>query len=171
MAKKRKRFLGRMQMKLFWITVVLSIAFLALVIRIWYINKKDGKRYEKIVLAQQSYDSIEIPYRRGDILDRNGTQLATSEKVYNLIIEPKNILQDDKVKKATISALTKYFDLTEAQIEEALSDKSSLYKKMLKKLTYEQVKPFNDFVATKDGKNVKGVWFEDEYQRYYPYLW
>ena len=169
MAKKRKRFLGRMQMKLFWITVVLSIAFLALVIRIWYINKKDGKRYEKIVLAQQSYDSIEIPYRRGDILDRNGTQLATSEKVYNLIIEPKNILQDDKVKKATISALTKYFDITEQEINDALSDKSSLYKKMLKKLSYDQVKPFNEFIATKDGKNVKGVWFEDEYQRYYPY--
>lgn len=169
MAKKRKRFLGRMQMKLFWITVVLSIAFLALVIRIWYINNKDGKRYEKIVLAQQSYDSIEIPYRRGDILDRNGTQLATSEKVYNLIIEPKNILQDDKVKTATISALTKYFDITEQEINDALSDKSSLYKKMLKKLSYDQVKPFNDFIATKDGKNVKGVWFEDEYQRYYPY--
>lgn len=169
MAKKRKRFLGRMQMKLFWITVVLSIAFLALVIRIWYINKKDGKRYEKIVLAQQSYDSIEIPYRRGDILDRNGTQLATSEKVYNLIIEPKNILQDDKVKKTTISALTKYFDITEQEIDDALSDKSSLYKKMLKKLSYDQVKPFNEFIATKDGKNVKGVWFEDEYQRYYPY--
>lgn len=169
MAKKRKRFLGRMQMKLFWITVVLSIAFLALVIRIWYINNKDGKRYEKIVLAQQSYDSIEIPYRRGDILDRNGTQLATSEKVYNLIIEPKNILQDDKVKKATISALTKYFDITEQEIDDALSDKSSLYKKMLKKLSYDQVKPFNEFIATKDGKNVKGVWFEEEYQRYYPY--
>lgn len=169
MAKKRKRFLGRMQKKLFWVTALLTCGFIALIVRIWYINDKDGKRYEKIVLAQQSYDSIEIPYRRGDILDRNGTQLATSEKVYNLIIEPKNILQDDKVKKATISALTKYFDLTEAQIEEALSDKSSLYKKMLKKLTYEQVKPFNDFVATKDGKNVKGVWFEDEYQRYYPY--
>lgn len=169
MAKKRKRFLGRMQKKLFWVTAILTCGFVALIVRIWYINDKDGKRYEKIVLAQQSYDSIEIPYRRGDILDRNGTQLATSEKVYNLIIEPKNILQDDKVKKATISALTKYFDLTETQIEEALSDKSSLYKKMLKKLTYEQVKPFNDFVATKDGKNVKGVWFEDEYQRYYPY--
>ena len=40
---------------------------------------------------------------------------------------------------------------------------------MLKKLSYDQVKPFNEFIATKDGKNVKGVWFEDEYQRYYPY--
>ena len=116
MAKKRKRFLGRMQKKLFWVTAILTCGFVALIVRIWYINDKDGKRYEKIVLAQQSYDSIEIPYRRGDILDRNGTQLATSEKVYNLIIEPKNILQDDKVKKATISALTKYFDITEQEI-------------------------------------------------------
>ncbi|MGN0155462.1 MAG: peptidoglycan D,D-transpeptidase FtsI family protein [Lachnospiraceae bacterium] len=169
MAKKRKRFLARMQNKLFVIAIIFTLLFLLLVGRIWYINMKDGKRYEKIVLAQQSYDSIEIPYRRGDILDRNGTQLATSEKVYNLIIEPKNILQSDEVKAATIAALKKYFNLTDDQINEALEDNSSLYKKMLKKLSYEQVKPFNDFLASDDGKNVKGVWFEDEYERYYPY--
>lgn len=169
MAKKRRRFLARMQTKLVVMVVVFTLAFGGLIVRMVYINAKDGKRYEKIVLAQQSYDSIEIPYRRGDILDRNGTQLATSEKVYNLILEPKNVLQNDDVKKATIKALIKYFDLTEDEIEEALEDKSSLYKKMLKKLSYEKVKPFNDFLATKEGKNVKGVWFEDEYERLYPY--
>ncbi|MBQ9983625.1 MAG: penicillin-binding protein 2 [Lachnospiraceae bacterium] len=169
MAKGKRRFLVRMKNKLLVITAIFLLAFLALVGRLIYINVKDGKRYEKIVLAQQSYDSIEIPYRRGDILDRNGTQLATSEKVYNLIIEPKNILQSDEVKDATVAALTKYFDLSESEIEKALEDSTSLYKKMLKKLDYEQVQPFNDFVATKDGKNVKGVWFEEEYERYYPY--
>lgn len=169
MAKKRKRFLARMQNKLFVVIVIFTVIFVALIARILYINAKDGKRYEKIVLAQQSYDSIEIPYRRGDILDRNGTQLATSEKVYNLIIEPKNILQNDDVKKATIKALLQYFDITEAELNKALEDNNSLYKKMLKKLSYEQVKPFQDFIATDDGKNVKGVWFEDEYERYYPY--
>lgn len=169
MAKKRKRFLQRMKNKLLAIAVILFVGFLVIVGRMIYINAKDGKRYEKIVLTQQSYDSIEIPYRRGDILDRNGTQLATSEKVYNLIIEPKNILQSDEVKKATVAALTKYFDLKENEIEEALEDDTSLYKKMLKKISYEQVQPFNEFVATNDGKNVKGVWFEEEYQRYYPY--
>lgn len=169
MAKKRKRFLARMQKKLLAIVVLFTVMFVVLVGRIWYINKKDGKRYEKIVLAQQSYDSIEIPYRRGDILDRTGTQLATSEKVYNLIIEPKNILQNDKVKKDTLSALKEYFNISEKEMEEALSDKTSLYKKMLKKLPYEKVKPFQDFLATKQAKNVKGVWFEDEYERHYPY--
>ncbi len=169
MARKKKRFLQRMKNKLLVIAVFLFVGFLVLVGRMIYINAKDGKRYEKIVLAQQSYDSIEIPYRRGDILDRNGTQLATSEKVYNLIMEPKNILQSDEVKVATVDALTKYFDLKEKDIEEALADDTSLYKKMLKKLSYEQVQPFNEFVATKDGKNVKGVWFEEEYERSYPY--
>lgn len=169
MAKKRKRFLVRMQKKLFFVMIIFTLMFAYLVGRIWYINHKDGKRYEKIVLAQQSYDSIEIPYRRGDILDRTGTQLATSEKVYNLIIEPKNILQNDEVKADTVAALKKYFKLSEQDIEKALEDKASLYKKMLKKLQYEEVKPFQDFLETDEAKNVKGIWFEDEYERFYPY--
>lgn len=169
MAKKRKKFLARMQNRLFWETVIITIVFLCLIVRIFCINVKDGKQYEKNVLAQQKYDSIEIPYRRGDVLDRNGTQLATSKKVYNLIIEPKNITQKDKIRKETSEALIKYFKLTEDEIEEALEDDSSLYKVMLKKLPYEEVKPFNDFLATKEAKNVKGVWFEEEYERYYPY--
>lgn len=169
MAKKRKRFLARMQTKLFIVITLLTLFFVFLIGRLIYINAKDGKRYEKTVLAQQSYDSIEIPYRRGDILDRNGTQLATSEKVYNLILEPKNVLQSDEVKTATIKALTKYFELTEEDINKALEDETSLYKKMLKKLTYDQVSPFNEFLSTDEAKNVKGVWFEDEYERYYPY--
>ncbi len=169
MARRRKRFLQRMKNKLLFVAGCVLVGFLILIGRMIYINAKDGKRYEKIVLAQQSYDSIEIPYRRGDILDRNGTQLATSEKVYNLIIEPKNILQSDEVKEATLDALTKYFDLKEKDIKEALEDDTSLYKKMLKKLPYEKVQPFQEFIATKEGRKVKGVWFEEEYERYYPY--
>lgn len=169
MAKKRKRFLARMQTKLFVIVILFTLVFLFLIGRLIYINAKDGKRYEKTVLAQQSYDSIEIPYRRGDILDRNGTQLATSEKVYNLILEPKNVLQSDEVKTATVKALTKYFELTEEEINKALEDETSLYKKIKDKLTYDQVSPFNEFLTTDEAKNVKGVWFEDEYERYYPY--
>ena len=169
MAKKRKRFLKRMQGKLLFVIGLFMLFFLALVVRIGWINIKDGKEYEKEVLKQQSYDSIEIPYRRGDILDCNGTQLATCEKVYNLIIEPKNILQSDKVKEATVNALKKYFELQDDVLNEALSDSSSLYKMMLKKLSYDKVKPFNEFLLTDEAEDVKGVWFEEEYERYYPY--
>lgn len=171
MAKKRKRFLRRMQTKLIVMVVIFTLCFAGLIGRMIHINAKDGKRYEKTVLAQQSYDSIEIPYRRGDILDRNGTQLATSEKVYNLIMEPKNVLQSDEVKDATVAALKEYFQISQSDIDKALEDTTSLYKKMLKKLTYDKVKPFTDFLASdaKEAKNVKGIWFEDEYERFYPY--
>lgn len=171
MAKKRRRFLARMQLKLFWMVILFTLCFAILIARMISINAKDGKRYEKTVLAQQSYDSIEIPYRRGDILDRNGTQLATSEKVYNLIMEPKNVLQSNDVKDATIAALKEYFQISQTDIDKALEDTTSLYKKMLKKLTYDQIKPFNDYLASddKEAKNVKGIWFEDEYERFYPY--
>ena len=53
---------------------------------------KKEYEYTQVVLNQHSsYDSRTIPYRRGDIVDRNGTYLATSEKVYNLIIDPNQI--------------------------------------------------------------------------------
>ena len=35
------------------------------------------------------------PIRRGDIVDRNGTKLATSERVYNVILDVKAMLSDD----------------------------------------------------------------------------
>ncbi len=169
MAKNRKRFLSRMKSKLFVMMILITLGYLVLIVNIYLINKRDGKKYEKIVLAQQSYDSIEIPYRRGDILDRNGTQLATSEKVYNLIMEPKNVLQSDEVKKATSEALVKYFHLDQKTIDQALEDSGSLYKKMLQELTYDEIAPFQEFLATEEAEAVKGIWFEDQYKRYYPH--
>lgn len=54
-----------------------------------YISLAKGQEYQEEVLDQKTYDSLDIPFERGDIVDRNGNILATSEKVYNLILEPK----------------------------------------------------------------------------------
>lgn len=56
------------------------------------------------------YASRTIPYRRGDIVDRNGTYLATSEKVYNLILDPSQIMdKPDYYLEPTIQALVDVF--------------------------------------------------------------
>ena len=167
--KKKKILLQRMRVKLIWVFLIFMIGFISLMVRIGYINKNDGREYEKIVLAQQRYDSIALPYRRGEILDRNGTPLATSEKVYNLILEPKNICRNEKTKEATVNALLKYFDTTKEEVEERLNDSSSLYQILLKKLEYQQVEPFHEFLKTKEAKDVVGIWFEEEYKRHYPH--
>lgn len=178
--KVKKKFLHRMKIKLTVMCGIVLVGFIVILTRLVYIEQVKGEEYGERVLSQQRYDSIDIPYRRGDILDRNGTELATSKKVYNLVIEPKIILDegektikledDSKVtkKEITINALKTYFGLTDEEISVALEDSESFYKIMRKKLPYETVEPYNEYLETKEGAGVVGVWLEDEYQRYYP---
>lgn len=170
MAKKRKKrhFLAKMKKRLLVVLGAFLAVFVVLAIRLIIINIKKGAEYEQQVLAQQSYSSTIIPYKRGDILDANGTVLATSEKVYNLILEPKNILEKEEYKTTTEAALKQYFSITDEELSQFLADESSYYVVARKKLDYDTVKAFEDFCDTDDGKNVKGVYFEEEYKRVYP---
>lgn len=164
--KVKKKFLHRMKIKLTVMCGIVLVGFIVILCRLVYIEQIKGADYEKRVLSQQRYDSLSIPYRRGDILDRNGMELATSTKVYNLIIEPKIILAEgDKEvvleneetitkKELVIRTLKTYFGLSDEEINTALADENSLYKIMAKKLSYETVSPFNEYLETSDRKSV-----------------
>lgn len=86
---KKRKMTGTMKKKLAGLFVLILLAFVFLIIGITIINAKSGDKYTKQVLAQsqQQYDSTTIPYKRGDILDRSGNILATSIKVYNVILD------------------------------------------------------------------------------------
>ena len=166
--RKSHKFLSRMKKRLLVVIVIALAAFVVLVGRILKINMTQGKEYEQKVLAQQGYSSVVIPYKRGDIVDSNGTILATSKKVYNIILEPKNILEKDKYYTATTNALKQYFGFTDSELADALSDPNSYYKVTKKKQDYELVKEFQEFCKTDEGSDVRGVYFEEEYLRVYP---
>ena len=89
--KKVKKFKKRMKIKQMYVFVVIILALAILGIRVSIINYKSEDDYTKLVLEQQQESSTTIPFKRGDILDRNGNVLATSIKVYNLILDPKVI--------------------------------------------------------------------------------
>ena len=95
--KKNYKFLSRMKKRLLVVIGVALAAFVVLTVNIIKINVEDGSVYEQKVLSQQGYSSTTIPYKRGDIIDSNGTVLATSKKVYNIILEPKNIFENSPV--------------------------------------------------------------------------
>ena len=82
-----KRIFTRfMQEKLAVTFLVTMLALFGLVVVLYQMIEENNEDYTQIVLRQHSsYDSRTLPYRRGDIVDRNGTYLATSEMVYNLI--------------------------------------------------------------------------------------
>ena len=171
--KKEKKFLRRMQSRLLVAFCAIVVLFIGLIGRIWFLTEKDGERYAKRVLSQQTYVSNEIPYQRGDIVDRNQTKLATSTAVYNLIIAPKTILEAKSTEKnvnckeVTIQSLAQYFDVTEEELNKILEEKpNSQYTIVLKELDYDTVTAFEEI--QENNKNIVGVWFEKKYKRKYP---
>ena len=105
--KKAKKFASYMQSELMIVFIVILLITAVMIGRVTYINRKDGERYEKRVLSQQSYVSSTVAYRRGSIVDRNGTVLASSDLVYNLILdavillEKEESLKDEKYEDGT----------------------------------------------------------------------
>lgn len=169
-AKKIPTLLRRMKIKLFWVYFLFLVGFLVVIGRLFYFSMEKGKDYEKRVLSQQKYSSVTIPYKRGDIVDRKGTVLAKSERVYNLILEPANILKDKKQREATVSALVKYLGYEQSELDQLIdSNSKSYYVIVEKELEYDKVKPYKEYLETKEGKKVTGVWFEEDYKRKYPY--
>lgn len=169
--KRKKAMLRRVHKKISVAFIGAVCLMLLLVIQILRINNNRGDEYAKAVLDHQAYTSSTISSKRGQIIDRNGTVMAYSEKVYNLILDPKLMLSDDKFKAPTVEALTKCFDISNDEIEEVLSQKKdSHYEKIRTNLTSDQIKEFKALLDdTKNNPYIKGVWFEDAYIRKYPF--
>lgn len=167
----RKKFPKFMQKKLVILYVGIILAFAGLVVRITYINASSGEEYTKIVLDQQQYDSRVIPYKRGDIVDRNGTKLATSERVYNVVLDVKAMLSDEDYVEPTKQVLKDCFGIEEETVDSLIEDSpDSRYSVLVKGIDYETAQKFNEI--DEDDENypdVQGIWLEDDYQRTYPY--
>jgi stage V sporulation protein D (sporulation-specific penicillin-binding protein) len=173
MAKKRRktllRFPKHMQKKLIVMFTIVALMLIGLIGRLMYIEYTSGEKYEKKVLSQQEYDSQTIPYQRGDIVDTNGTVLATSIAVYNVILDCSVLTSDEDYLEPTIEALLTCFpDLTEDELYGYVRERSdSKYIVLKKKASYDEIQPFVEMQT--DNSDISGVWFEKEYQREYPY--
>nr|WP_330409988.1 penicillin-binding transpeptidase domain-containing protein [Faecalimonas umbilicata] len=160
-----------MQKKLVLLFSLVVLAFAILIGRIIQINAMNGEKYTKVVLDQQQYDSRVIPFRRGDIVDRNGTKLATSERVYNVILDVKAMLEKDEYQEPTIKVLKDCFGIAEEDVEELVeSSPESRYNILLKGVDYNTAKEFEAIDEDEEKHpNVKGIWLEEDYVRKYPY--
>ena len=169
--EQKNKFNYKMQTKLAVLFLIVMLAFIGLSIRLIYINKENGEDYKKQVLSQQEYDSIVLPFKRGDILDAKGTKLAYSEKVYNLVVDSKLIRQDEEALEPTMKALSSCFDINESEVRQFIAENpDNQYYVVLKRLTYDEIAPFLELQNDKkNNPHIKGIWFEEEYKRIYPY--
>ena len=154
---------------------MILVAFGFLGIRLFIINRDNGDKYKKRVLSQQSYDSVTIPAKRGDIVDRNNTKLAVSQKVYNVCIDSKTLNKDEGAAiEGTITALYSTpveFSYTKDELRAyILANPDSQYRIIAKKQSYENVSEIMNMVNNPDMyPDFTGVWLEDTYIRQYPY--
>lgn len=179
-ARKKRRMVPKlnrkMKKKLLLLFGIITCAFVGLVFRLMYIEYTSGDTYTKKVLSLQSYDSVKLPFQRGNIVDKNGTILATSVAVYNVILDCSVMTSKDEYVEPTINALTQCFsDLDRDKLEDyAQNSKDNKYIVLKEKLSYDDIQPFVemqdavDDSGNKVNPNIKGVWFETEYQRKYP---
>ncbi len=166
-----------MRKKLVILFVMVLLAFVVLGVRLVLINTQKGDEYTHTVLSQRHYDSITLPYQRGSIVDSKGTTLAVSKKVYNVILDVSvmNYYENrtEGTVVATLNALQTCFGLSSQEMAGYVAQNpESKYYVLKKQLDYEEIQPFLTMVeeaaASDELTDIKGVWFEEEYLRYYP---
>ncbi len=188
MSTRRDSHSGKMNItmkkKLAGLFIFVVLALICLLIRITFINLVKGGKYTRQVLAssQAQYSSTAMAYKRGDILDRNGAVLATSEKRYNVILDCYVVNSDEKYIDPTVHALGEYMQLDEGQIRVLLADektRNSRYQIIKRGITVEEKQAFDKYKsassdtslsesARAERSNTRGIWFEEEYIRTYP---
>ena len=177
-AEKVRKISKYVYNKLVFIFIMIVLALFFLSLKIYNIQSNNSVNYSQKILSQQRYDSRDIPFRRGEILDRNGNLLATSNKVYNLIIDPSQINTDAaNYMEPTLDALNEIFSYDKEELRTLITEKAdSRYIRYAKGLSYEQKTIFEekkqqvkkDNQANKSKQRITGVWFEEAYSRVYP---
>ena len=170
-----QKFTSKMQKKLAVLFLIILVAFITLGARLIIISRDNGEQYKRQVLSQQEYDSIVLPAKRGEIVDCNGTKIAVSQKVYNVVIDSKTLnSKDGQYLEPTIKALYSTdidFNYTEEEMRKYIRENpSSQYRVVAKKQEYEVISPLMEALNNSaEHPNLKGVWLENTYQREYPY--
>ncbi|MCQ2522121.1 MAG: cell division protein FtsI [Lachnospiraceae bacterium] len=170
--KYSERLQNYMVMKLNVFAIVVLILFVVLTARLLKITSEKGEQYKKQVLSQQKYDSKIIPYQRGSILDRNGTLLAYSEQVYNIILD-SSMFKSEKGQEElepTLAALRDCFGLDIADVRNFIVNNPDSKYHILKKRVTQDVKDSYELLRDAEESQItrNGIWFESEFKRFYP---
>ncbi|MDO4941363.1 MAG: penicillin-binding protein 2 [Lachnospiraceae bacterium] len=177
--KPYRRITGVMGARLIFVMAFLLIVLFVIMGRLIYLGIFKQESYKKTVLAQQQYMNTEISYKRGDILDAKGNVLATSRKLYKVVLEPKNIIGKRTKKngaevkteneKLITKALIKYLGVSSADVSKALSNSDSYYYDTLcERKTEEEIQGLKAYLKSEEGEDLNGIWLDESYERIYP---
>ena len=188
--EKKKRLMSQINLRVWFLLLLILGALVILGGRVLTKSLSTQEEYEIKALDQLNYSSTIKVAMPGDILDANLSPVSTSYRVYILILDPKVILATEEIYEGsldkTIELVAEVFDLDESSVRsEIMANTGSSYLRYGKKtiVTENQRTEFlkqqelvNNPPEAESGEEkpvskakVKGVWFEEEPRRYYPY--
>lgn len=125
----------------------------------------DHDFYSQKALAQQTIDTS-ISAKRGSILDRNGKVLAQSATVWDIILDPSAIDENDDATRILVA--TKLSEILGVEYEDvfAKTKKTNKYERIKRQVEKADTDLVKAFIAE---NKIKCISFEENTKRYYPY--
>ena len=152
-------FFNEIHTRIRYVFLVVAIVLIIAIAKVFYIQVF---AYDKLSTLAESLWSRELPISadRGEIVDRNGTLLATNITTTSLVVIPNQIVdKEDAAKKLSDILSSDYDDMLEH-----LSKKTSIERVHPegRQLDYETAEKI-------DALKIDGVYLVKESKRYYPY--
>jgi stage V sporulation protein D (sporulation-specific penicillin-binding protein) len=155
--KKFKTFynLHSLQKRFLVSIIVVLTLFLALVVRLFYIQIINGKHLQ-ILAAEEWLRDLPLSSRRGEIYDCNGVSLATTITTYDVYVRARNVVDSVGLASALSEKLGVDFDTAHKKV----TNKS--FSEILIKMQVDET-------TAKDLTKFKGVYLSQNVKRVYPY--
>jgi stage V sporulation protein D (sporulation-specific penicillin-binding protein) len=155
--------------RLFFTAIGISVLFIGLIGRLIYLMGFEGVDFKLIALKRQT-KTIEIAPQRGNIVDRNGSELATSLKVYRIDVDLsvlKSHIENAELSEAVVTeGLAAALGIDNTEMKKIMDSRDSngeplqfvSLKRMAEKDTVDKVKALK----------LKGIIISDDVKRFYP---
>jgi len=164
--------------------------FIPLFWKLWDIAIVHHEDYQQKATSQQTMD-LSVSASRGNIYDRNGNVMAMSATVYDLILSPRDLVQDEAPKKeftdkegvfdeaAWSAAVTQAQedmirdlmilipDLDQTRVESQVRDTTKAYKEIKTKIEEEEAQAIRSYIV--ENKTSHYLYLISGTRRYYPY--
>lgn len=162
----------KMKRHLFYLFILFILSLILLEGKVASINVKEKQTFQTSVLSQhvsKETSTETIPAKRGSIIDRNGTVLAESVLVYDVIYDPGVLNQyDEEIIDSTNDTVSKLLEgVSVFQLNTYLTEQPTNHYIIIGHgLEYEKIKDLQDAV---NQNKLTGVFIKSYYERMYPY--
>jgi stage V sporulation protein D (sporulation-specific penicillin-binding protein) len=151
---------------LFLMALFGMVTFLVLFCKLWNIQIIKHDFYAEKAIENQTRD-ISVSANRGKIIDRKGNILAISASVHNVIISPKDIIENELDKNLIADGLSKILDVDRELVLKRMEKTKSQYQIIATKIEDDLAQELRAFIV--ENKLSRGIYLKADTKRYYPY--